>query len=221
MAARGGSSARVAQRGFGQMTAAEGAVALGRLLGAGAAQVGVVPMNARQWIEFYPQIAASPRLSPLVQRSARRRAGRGDAALLEALRAAAPSRRLALVEQTLCEHVAHVMRLDPAQIEPDTPLKGLGIDSLMGLELRNRLEFSLALSLSATLIWTYPSVSALAVYVLSKLDMPAEGASPGGAPAAAGEADASARMAELQELSDEEKTALLDEKLAALEALLQ
>jgi acyl carrier protein len=67
-----------------------------------------------------------------------------------------------------------VLKLEPSRIEPETPLKALGIDSLMGLELRNRLEARLGVTLSATLVWTYPHIAALTEYLCSLLG-PARG----------------------------------------------
>ncbi|AKT40700.1 type I polyketide synthase [Chondromyces crocatus] len=235
IAARAGTDSRLAQQGFGHLTPAEGASLLGRLLGGGAgapgaageaAHLGVARVNLRQWVAFYPQIASAPRLARLVGRAAVRKPPTGDEGILAAIRARTPAKRQALVEQLLCEHVARVVRVDPARIQPEAPLKGLGIDSLMGLELRNRLESILGITLSATLVWTYPSIAALAAHLLEKLDLTAEPtplhATPAKDPAARDEEAATEeRMAALQDLTDDEKTALLDDKLAALEALLQ
>ena len=43
----------------------------------------------------------------------------------------------------------------------DLSLTGLGMDSLMGLELRNRIEAGLGVRAPATLLWTYSTVTAL------------------------------------------------------------
>jgi acyl carrier protein len=62
----------------------------------------------------------------------------------------------------LRQQVAAVLRLDAERIPVDKTLRSLGLDSLMALELRNRLERHLGLKLSATLVWNYPTVSAVA-----------------------------------------------------------
>ena len=41
-------------------------------------------------------------------------------------------------------------------------MESLGLDSLMALELRNRLEATLDITLPAALVWAYPTISALA-----------------------------------------------------------
>jgi acyl carrier protein len=75
----------------------------------------------------------------------------------------------AMMESLVREQVGTVLKLNPSRIERETPLKALGIDSLMGLELRNRLEARLGVTLSATLAWTYPHVAALTEYLCSLL----------------------------------------------------
>src|SRR5919199_1889792 len=54
-----------------------------------------------------------------------------------------------------------VLRLEPAAVDRDVPFRALGLDSLMTLELRNRLEAAFGLKLSPTLLWTYGTPTAL------------------------------------------------------------
>ena len=56
---------------------------------------------------------------------------------------------------------AQVLRISPDKLDVEMPLTSLGMDSLMGLELRNRLETVLGINVPATLLWSYPTVAAL------------------------------------------------------------
>ena len=60
------------------------------------------------------------------------------------------------------EIVAAVVRRGASQLDRDKPFRALGVDSLMGLELRNRLAAAFAVAFPATLIWNFPTVRALA-----------------------------------------------------------
>jgi acyl transferase domain-containing protein/acyl carrier protein len=85
--------------------------------------------------------------------------------------------------------VSQVLRVDRARLGLTTPLKTLGMDSLMGLELRNRLESALGLTLPATVVWTYPTIRDLAAQLAKKLELdgaplPALPAAATGAPTA-------------------------------------
>jgi acyl carrier protein len=68
------------------------------------------------------------------------------------------------------EIVGRVLRLPGDRIDRAAPLGSLGLDSLMSIELRNRLERELGVKLSATVAWNYPSVAELASYVVSLVD---------------------------------------------------
>jgi myxalamid-type polyketide synthase MxaB/epothilone polyketide synthase D len=159
------------QRGLHSFTSAEGAAILLRLLESGRAQMGAVAFDARQWMEFYLSAAWSNRLSPLREEvhHARRANAPSRKALGRAFREAEPAERRRLVEQAVREQVAGVLRMDAVRLDPRVPLRSLGIDSIMGLELRNGLESSLGLTLSATLIWTYPTVAALSEHLTGEL----------------------------------------------------
>jgi acyl carrier protein len=66
--------------------------------------------------------------------------------------------------------VAAVLRLDSERVPEDKAVRSLGLDSLMALELRNRLERQLHLKLSATLVWNYPTVAKLAEFLQKRLE---------------------------------------------------
>ncbi|XXY48825.1 SDR family NAD(P)-dependent oxidoreductase [Sorangium sp. So ce269] len=174
---------RLSMRGVASMTPAQGLEALERLLAEDAAQVGVLPLDVRQWREFYLTAAQSPFLSQLTAGEVGAAAPRRSD-VRASLAAADPAARRGLLEAYLKEQVGRVLHLSPDEIDIDRPLGTLGLDSLMGLELRNRLEIGLALRLPATLAWTYPTVAALAAHLGRKLELEAAAASGAGPRAA-------------------------------------
>jgi acyl carrier protein len=79
-----------------------------------------------------------------------------------------PARREQMLLTLVGEHVARVVGAPSAEaIDPDQPLNELGLDSLMAVELRNRLGAGLGLgrSLPATLVFDYPTMTALSRYL--------------------------------------------------------
>ncbi|MCA9687338.1 MAG: type I polyketide synthase, partial [Myxococcales bacterium] len=64
--------------------------------------------------------------------------------------------------------VAEIMRVSP-ELNPDQPLSELGMDSLMAVELRNRLQAETTLSLAATVLFDHPTPGALASHIQAKL----------------------------------------------------
>jgi hypothetical protein len=87
---------------------------------------------------------------------------------LNALRGAQPARRDDMLLTFVGEQVASVIGVpDGMSVDPSQPLNELGLDSLMAVELRNRLGHGLALerSLPATLVFDRPTIAALAGYL--------------------------------------------------------
>ncbi|RKN47020.1 type I polyketide synthase [Streptomyces hoynatensis] len=163
--------ARLAERGMGALTTAEAWPALDRYLGGEAGEVvSYMRLDVRQWMESYPETAALPSWSELREAAAQgpsRAAGAGQA--LNRLRSAAAAERPALLQEQVRELAGRVLRLDAAMIEPERPFKEVGLDSLLSLEFRNRLESAFGLKLSPTLLWTYGNVRALAGVLLDRL----------------------------------------------------
>jgi NADPH:quinone reductase-like Zn-dependent oxidoreductase/acyl carrier protein len=202
---------RLVSRGMRSLTPAEGLSALQRLLDGDCVQAGVVPLNLRQWVGFNQAAASSRRLSRLMA-AQRAGAGRpdGNRALLDRLAAAEPAARAALFEEVVRAQVSQVLRIPEGKVDVDAPLTSLGMDSLMGLELRNRIEAALGVTAPATLLWTYPTVAALSAHLAFQVVHMQDGerGPPPDAPSVA------PHDHELADLDEDGLFALLDEALA-------
>ncbi|KYG03732.1 hypothetical protein BE21_50160 [Sorangium cellulosum] len=207
-AAQADRGARLVSRGMRSLTPGEGLSALARLLESDRAQVGVMPLDPRLWVELYPAAASSRMLSYLVT-ARRASAGRpaGDRDLLGRLAAAEPGARSGLLEPLLRAQISQVLRLPEGKIEVDAPLTSLGMNSLMGLELRNRIEAMLGITVPATLLWTYPTVAALSGHLARETCEAAPGESPH---------TTADPAAEIEEMSQDDLTHLIAAKFEAL-----
>jgi NADPH:quinone reductase-like Zn-dependent oxidoreductase/acyl carrier protein len=170
-AAQDNRGARAATRGVRSLTPEQGLRALGRLLQGNDPQVGVVPLNLRQWAGFYQAAAAARRLSRLWTAQQTAVQPKGERDLLERLAAAEPAARSALIQEVVRAQAAHVLRIPESELDLEAPLASLGLDSLMGLELRNRIETVLGIQVSATLLWTYPTVVALSRHLATQIGL--------------------------------------------------
>jgi acyl carrier protein len=71
------------------------------------------------------------------------------------------------------EQIARVLRCSPSKIDVHQPLTRLGIDSLMAVELKNRVEVDLELTVPVTALLQGPSLSQLSARLVSQLPVPA------------------------------------------------
>ena len=101
-------------------------------------------------------------------------AASGDTSALRARLAALASdaERLKALVELAQEDIAAVLALPGASSVPaDVPLKELGLDSLMAVELRNRLSARVGSKLPTTLAFDYPTPRAMAQLLLEKLEL--------------------------------------------------
>jgi len=207
----------VKARGIGLISPSRGLIALELSLLGGAAQVGVAPID---WERFLgdPQNARQPfyaelrRPAETSSSSAAALPARGAPDVRGRLEKAPPGRRRALLVDFVRENAVEVLGLDASRgIDEGQPLRELGLDSLMAVELRNRLGAGLGLkrALSATLLFDYPTLAAVADYLGRDVLGWTEDES------AAPRSEDRAK-AEVDRLEDAEAQALLVEELAAL-----
>jgi acyl carrier protein len=139
------------------------------------------------------------------------------AAFLADIREAFPEERRDLLVAFVREHVAAVLRRDPGEgpIGRRQSLMDLGLDSLMAVELRNRLTRGLKLvkQLPVSLIFDYPNIEAVAQHLDELLnDVQGAGRATGNA-VANGAAEPSTARRDLTDVSDNEIEAMLLKKL--------
>jgi thioesterase domain-containing protein/acyl carrier protein len=101
-------------------------------------------------------------------------AASGDTSALRGQLAALASEgeRLKALMELVREDIAAVLTLPGASsVRADVPLKELGLDSLMAVELRNRLSARVGTKLPTTLAFDYPTPTAMAQLLLEKLSL--------------------------------------------------
>jgi acyl transferase domain-containing protein len=81
------------------------------------------------------------------------------------LAAAAPPARRPLLETLVRQEVGRVLKLAPQRLDDQGVLGEMGLNSLLAIELRNRLEAATGAPLPATLAWNHPTIVAIAAYL--------------------------------------------------------
>lgn len=130
--------------------------------------------------------------------------------LVEELTGIAGGKRQPFLESHIQTIVKQLLKLEPAgEVDSGRGFTDLGMDSLMALELRNRLQKNSGCALSATITFKYPTIKSLSEYMLVEL-FPAK-------PAPVFQTDAAvADHSDVRELSDDQLAALIDKEISDL-----
>jgi len=153
----------------------DGLAVLGELIAAeraGPAQIGVWRANWPAFQKRLPGGEIPAYLSTLIRASASEpaRAAAGKEEFLRRLRAAPVSERPPMLESAIRAELGEVLGLDPNQdVPPTQPWADLGVDSLMMVELKNRLENALKVSFPVERLVRDMSTRSLATFVAEKL----------------------------------------------------
>lgn len=195
------------------MTPARNAAVVPYLLRAGVAQALVADVDWDAFAANFRTRRNRPLLD-LLQRTAQA-AAFGPERIRDRLDKIAPEQRYSLILDEVRDEAADVLGFSPpSALELQRGFFTLGMDSLMSVRLRNRLQQRFDCDLPATAAFEYPTVELLATFLAQtvfqiQLDTP-EGASP----AASKDADS------LQGLSDSHLLSLLDEEMASVKKLI-
>lgn len=144
-------------------------------------------------------------------------AGVADTPLARELRALEPGARRASIGAVVYHHVADVLGWSSGRT-PDTRrgFFDLGMDSLMALDLKNRLQDGFGVTLRATVVFNYSTVDALADFLDTQFggDAAVRSARPSGSSTSSA---SSATPDAINALSDEETLRLLEQQLASID----
>ncbi|CDN87115.1 type I polyketide synthase [Hydrogenophaga intermedia] len=172
---------RLAGQGIAALTPDQGLLAMSRLMERQTAQAAVLPIDWSRYLSAIGAESPPPFLAGVatgaVENAVAVKAERAAATvdLKQQLEEAPPGRRRALVAAFVRERALRALGVDPARaIDPRTPLGELGLDSLLAVELRNKLGAALGVTLSATLLFDYPTIDALTDHLMSEVLAPAE-----------------------------------------------
>jgi acyl carrier protein len=177
-----------------------------------------VPVNWKQYREFSPADRASPLLAELARESADvPQAAAHTSKRRDAILAAEPVERRRLLQSYLSEQVARALGLSPSKLDLQQSLSELGLDSLMAVELKNRIAVDLKVNVPVIKFLQGFSVDLAVTQVLEQLATEAADltVAPAAPVAPLGERQNVERLlATLDQLSDEQVSALLSDMLA-------
>ncbi|MEM8673191.1 MAG: type I polyketide synthase [Cyanobacteria bacterium P01_G01_bin.67] len=143
--------------------------------------------------------------------------------ILKQLEAAPVSDRQALLIIHLQTEVAQVLGLGASQLpEIQQSFFEMGMDSLMAVELKNRLEASFSSSVPTTLVFEYPTINELAVYLAREV-MSWESSTAEDAPLSQKKEAQTVLLSAIEQLpeNEDEVAASIAQKLAKLESLVR
>jgi acyl transferase domain-containing protein/acyl carrier protein len=184
MAARSESSMarKVSERGMGGMRTAEGLHCLGRLIGNAKGQVCVMPVDWGRWTALYPAYMSKPFFSSLrncaeaISDQTRSAVGRvaereSEPQILQLLNMSPDERKERLV-QYLSETLAVILGVAVDTVDPSHPITDFGLDSLMALEFRNRINSEFRVMIPTVHLLQGPCLEELAGRLAAELPEP-------------------------------------------------
>lgn len=165
-------NARIARTGFAPITPEHGNALVDAALDLPYAALAAVPLN----LQTLRNNSRSGTLHPLLERLAglsatrRVRAAADGPDLRKELAALESGARLKYLQSAIAKNIAAILgQEDATHIALDVSFKESGLDSLLALELRNRLTAASGLRLPATLTYDYPTPEALAAFLGEQL----------------------------------------------------
>jgi len=164
-------------RGIGGLTRARAVEALGFLLARPRPQVVVMRVDWRRYVDTRPAMSGITPVEslPRVQvdlASHENTSARRTCPARDRVMSAEPSQRKRAVESILVEHAAGALGLRASRLDAHQPLSRLGFDSLMAIELRNRLEIDLGVAVPVVRFLDGVSLEVIAGELLEQLEQP-------------------------------------------------
>ncbi len=158
------------QAGMRAMSASSALDALRGIGVRGPAQVAIASVDWRALISLYESRRPRPFFADLRPTAASIDGGRDAGALVDRVRVASPDERADILHDVVSRDVARILGADdPASLDGNRGLFEMGMDSLMSVELKARLEKAVGRSLPSSLTFNYPNINALVRFLDTEL----------------------------------------------------
>ncbi|MDV3126102.1 SDR family NAD(P)-dependent oxidoreductase [Mycobacterium sp. 21AC1] len=182
------SRARLDQRGVRTLSPADALAGMADVVGASSAQGVVARIDWARFLPLYQQAGRRAFLAELAREvpaeiTTPSVTTSGKTQLVEQLSGAPVQQRKKLLTDYLRNAVAEVTRVDAVEIRDDAGFFDLGMDSLMAVELRRRIEQGVGSEIPITLVMDHPRLSDVADYLLGEVLGLSEQTAPAAAPA--------------------------------------
>jgi acyl transferase domain-containing protein/acyl carrier protein len=155
---------RVAERGLHELSPREGRRLFESALAGGSRPyTAIMRLNAERWLEM---------AAPSTARFFADAMGRVDCERPAPAQPRTLEGKITVAEMKdlVTAQLSAVLRTPADRLGPARPFQSLGLDSLMGLELRNRLERALGWKLSASTVWNFPTVDRLCAHLVARAE---------------------------------------------------
>jgi len=140
---------RLEQSGLVLLQPEDGLAILDLLIDRGSPHVAVMDIDWKAWTFEYPDARRSPFLRDVL--AALPEPEQTEKTLdADSLRAMPADQRAEVLARVACEQLGRVLKIAPSELDRASALSRLGVDSLMLMELRNRLQASLGLKVAVT-----------------------------------------------------------------------
>jgi acyl transferase domain-containing protein/acyl-CoA synthetase (AMP-forming)/AMP-acid ligase II/acyl carrier protein len=172
LAARYLEAGHVLLRGVDPFNPEQGIKVLEQLLRRGAIQTGVLRINWGQWFQSYPDFVQSPLFSSLRREEAdtSSRPGKDGESVRDVL-FAQPEERSVLLKSYLSEQLARVLGIASSRVDVRRSFNDLGVDSLMALQLKKRIEHDLDVIIPVASFFEGMSIDRLVGQVLEEFEL--------------------------------------------------
>jgi surfactin synthase thioesterase subunit/NADP-dependent 3-hydroxy acid dehydrogenase YdfG/acyl carrier protein len=131
-------------------------------------QIGIVRLHPETMANYYSSLSQTPYFKGLLGKETIVQAK--ETRLLDKLAAAkSTEERIVMLEDLVTQMVSKIVKTPPSRIKASMTFKGLGIDSLMAIQLRNMLEKNIDMKLSVAMFWAHPSIHEYAMFLANSL----------------------------------------------------
>jgi myxalamid-type polyketide synthase MxaB len=159
---------RLAAQGVSPLVPQQALEVLEELLRRKVSQATVLHIDWNRFLGAVPQALDWPLIEVFAEKRVRSRPQKSD--VLSRIKAEPQTQQFSMLSAYVIGQIALVLGMSShEEIEPRQGLFSLGLDSLMAVELKNRLEVDLGVSLPLTLLFDYPTIEALVGYLAQEV----------------------------------------------------